>query len=282
MTLRKLPRIDAFDALSALNWDPPAATLSRWNAALRAAGEDDDNVITILDVIGEDFWTGGGVTAKRINAALRKIGARAVTVLINSPGGDFFEGIAILNMLLEHPQKVTVKVLGLAASAASVIAMAGDEILVAKTGFLMVHNAWGLVLGDRHDMRKIAEDMESFDGAMSGLFADRAGVKTETAAKWMDDETWFNGAEAIEAGLADGLLPSSEIGEGAAAQAAQLTALRQVDNALARQGVSRGERRKLLASIKGGTPGAAAENATPRAGDEIAAGLRRLIETLKP
>jgi ATP-dependent Clp protease protease subunit len=84
----------------------------------------------MYDVIGEDFWSGGGVTVNRVDAALRQIGNQDVEVHINSPGGDMFEGIAIYNRLLEHPGKVTVKVLGLAASAASIIAMAGEEVLI--------------------------------------------------------------------------------------------------------------------------------------------------------
>src|SRR5690606_18124282 len=91
------------------------------------AAIDGSDTITILDVIGYDWWTGEGVTAKRVSAALRAIGEKPVTVLINSPGGDFFEGVTIYNMLRAHPSKVTVQILGIAASAASVIAMAADE-----------------------------------------------------------------------------------------------------------------------------------------------------------
>jgi hypothetical protein len=78
-----------------------------------------DNVITMFDVIGEDFWSGGGITAKKVASQLRAIGDRPVEVQINSPGGDMFEGIAIYNVLREHPQPITVKVMGMAASAAS-------------------------------------------------------------------------------------------------------------------------------------------------------------------
>ncbi|MBN0106041.1 Clp protease ClpP, partial [Pseudomonas aeruginosa] len=90
--------------------------------------------------IGYDWWTGEGVTAKRIAGALRAIGGDVdVTVNINSPGGDVFEGLAIYNLLREHKGKVTVRVLGLAASAASFIAMAADEVKIARAGFLMIH-----------------------------------------------------------------------------------------------------------------------------------------------
>src|SRR5690606_23214700 len=121
--------------------------LAKWAERPQAAEGDDPNTISIYDVIGEDWWTGGGFTAKRAAAALRSIGKNPVTVNVNSPGGDMFEGIAIYNLLREHPAEVTVNVMGLAASAASIIAMAGDKINVALGSFVMIHNAWGIVIG---------------------------------------------------------------------------------------------------------------------------------------
>src|SRR5690606_30844040 len=105
------------------------------------AVDDEERTIGIYDVIGQDFWTGEGVTAKRVAAALRSMGAGPVTVYINSPGGDVFEGLAIYNLLREHKGEVTVKVMGLAASAAPVIEMAGDVVQVPRARFLMILNA---------------------------------------------------------------------------------------------------------------------------------------------
>jgi ATP-dependent Clp protease protease subunit len=147
----------------------------RWNAGVRAAGDIGANVITMYDVIGEDFWSGGGVTVKRVDAALRQIGNQDVEVHLNSPGGDMFEGIAIYNRLQEHPAKVTVKVMGLAASAASIIAMAGDDILIGPASFLMIHNCWVVAVGNRHDMADTAKWLEPFDLAMAGVYAERSG-----------------------------------------------------------------------------------------------------------
>ena len=124
------------------------SVLERWaedGAGIRAL-ERGDNVITMFDIIGEDFWSGGGVTAKGVAAQLRAIGDRPVEVQINSPGGDMFEGIAIYNVLREHPQAITVKVMGMAASAASIIAMAGDTVEIGAASFIMIHNCWVLVL----------------------------------------------------------------------------------------------------------------------------------------
>src|SRR5690606_4149771 len=108
---------------------------ARWDSGIKAA-EEKERTSSIHDVIGQDFWTGEGVTARRIAGALRALGKGPVTVNINSPGGDLFEGLAIYNLLREHNGEVTVKVLGLAASAASVVAMAGDTVQVARAGFL--------------------------------------------------------------------------------------------------------------------------------------------------
>lgn len=281
MTLRRLPDIKAFERPSdELAPVPSDAALARWKPGIHAATEGQEGVISIYDVIGEDFWSGEGITSKRIAGALRAIGSKEVTVNVNSPGGDFFEGIAIYNLLKEHPHRVTVKVMGLAASAASIIAMAGDEIRVSEIGFMMVHNAWAVALGNRHDMREAADTLEPFDDAMAGLYAARAGVDKAEAAAWMDKETWFNGSQAVDAGLADGFLPSSEIEETSDKGAKAMAAVRRVEAALTRQGMPRSERRSLISELKGGMPGAAA-HAMPGAGDVSAADLQRLIETLR-
>ncbi|EPJ5267720.1 head maturation protease, ClpP-related, partial [Providencia stuartii] len=124
---------------ASISYELKPKALDKWNSGIRAASSD--NTISVLDVIGEDFW-GEGVTAKRISAALRAIGNQDVVVNINSPGGDMFEGLAIYNLLRAHNGKVTVNILGIAASAASVIAMAGDEIRMGRGAFLMIHNCW--------------------------------------------------------------------------------------------------------------------------------------------
>lgn len=280
MTLRKLPDLAAGKLPAAFAFELDADAGERWNAAL-AAATTPENTISILDVIGEDFWTGGGVTSKRVASALRSIGDQDVVVDLNSPGGDFFEGVAIYNLLRAHPRKVTVRILGMAASAASVIAMAGDRIEIGKAGFLMVHNAWVVAIGNRHDMRAAADTLEPFDDAMAAVYADRAGVDRKKAARWMDDETWFNGEKAVAEGLADALLPADQVAESkaAAAVAPDIMAQRRLDLALAKSGMPRSERRRLLADAKGGTSGAAPP-VTPGADDWTAA-ARQLIDTLR-
>jgi ATP-dependent Clp protease, protease subunit len=281
MSLRNLPEIKAERLPTICAFEPDADAVERWNAGIMAANQSSENTISILDIIGEDFWTGGGVTSKRVSAALRAIGDQEVFVDLNSPGGDFFEGVAIYNALRAHPKKVTVRVLGLAASAASVIAMAGDEIQIGKAGFLMVHNAWVIAIGNRHDLAEAARTMEPFDDAMATVYAERAGVKKTKAAEWMDNETWFNGEQAVAEGLADDFLPADQVAEDKTKAHAgrSVNALRKVDAHLAKSGIPRSERRTLLNEVKGGTHDAAAS--VTQDADDLKAAIQQLRSTLK-
>lgn len=233
--------------------------LEMWNPDIRAALEAGTETITMYGVVGEDWW-GEGVTVKRVDAALRAIGDKPVTVYINSPGGDMFEGIAIYNRLLEHSQEVTIKVLGLAASAASVIAMAGAKREIAKTAFLMIHNCWTYFAGNRHAIRELADTMEEFDRAMIGLYADTSGQDEKAVEKMLDAETYMNGANALEKGFATGLISAAEVKEAPDDQQAQAHAARKMDAALAKSGMTRSERRKLISEIKSGMPSAAGDD----------------------
>ena len=239
--------------------------LDKWNPAIQAAVENTSATITVYGVIGED-WYGEGVTLQRIDAALRAIGERDVTVYINSPGGDMFEGIAIYNRLREHTHKVTTKVLGMAASAASVIYLAGSEREVASSAFLMIHNCWTYLAGNRHYLRDVADDMPEFDAAMADLYAETSGQSAEDMAELMDDETYIRGKRAVELGLATGLLSAAEIAERDTEEASQANALKAMDVALAKAGMTRSERRELFANFKSGTPraaGGSTQNAAP-------------------
>ncbi|MBC3484677.1 Clp protease ClpP [Pseudomonas sp. SWRI50] len=227
--------------------------LDKWNPAIQAAVENTSDTITVYGVIGED-WYGEGVTLKRIDAALRAIGERDVTVYINSPGGDMFEGIAIYNRLQEHSHEVTTKVLGMAASAASIVFLAGKKREVASSAFLMIHNCWTWLAGNRKYLRDIADDMQEFDAAMADLYAETSGQSAEDMAELMDDETYIRGKRALELGLATGVLSSSEVTERETEDAAQNNALKAMDVALAKGGMPRSERRELFANFKSGMP----------------------------
>jgi ATP-dependent protease ClpP protease subunit len=253
--------------------------LDRWQPAIQAAVED-DNTISVYDVIGEDFWTGEGVTVKRIDAALRKIGNRDVVVNINSPGGDVFEGIAIYNRLREHPAKVQVKVMGLAASAASIIAMAGDEVQIGEASFLMIHNAWVMAVGNQFDLREVADFLAPFDEALRDVYVQRTGTDASEVEAMMKAETWISGKKAVETGFADTLLSADETKQVENAANPQVNALRRAEANLCKE-MPRSAARDLLNQIKG-KQDAAPDPATQDAGDpELSTALAGLLDTIR-
>ena len=237
-------------------------------------------------MIGYDYWTGEGVTAKRVAGALRALGKGPVTVNVNSPGGDLFEGLAIYSLLREHEGEVTVRVLGLAASAASVVAMAGDTVQIARAGFLMVHNAWLLLAGNRHDFRDTADTMEPFDGAMADIYAARTGGDVKAMAKLMDAETWIGGSSAVDQGFADELLPSDQVGADKAS--ARVVAVRRMEMALRASGMPKSDAVRLISEFKtslraggsAGDPGATGggEPADLSEAAAFAASLTKILE----
>ena len=258
-----LPIAPSIRPVARMALDVSTLIQARWNPDIRAAVGDSDTTISMLDVIGED-WDGSGVTSTRISAALRGIGGKDVTVNINSPGGDIFEGLAIYNMLREYSGKVTVRVLGVAASAASIIAMAADELQIARAGFLMIHNASVAVFGNRNDIRAVADTLQTFDATMADIYAARTGEPAADMGALMDAETWIGGADAVEQGFADSLLASDATKEDA--PSASMRAERKLDLALAKASIPRAERRKMLQELKSGTPSAIeTSNGTPGA-----------------
>ncbi len=282
MSKRALPKAPV-NARPGVRTEVSDVVARRWNPDIHATTiqANGENSISVLEPIGED-WFGGGVTAKRIAAALRAIGDKDVVVNINSPGGDFFEGLAIYNLLREHPGKVTVKVLGMAASAASIIAMAGDEVLVAQAAFLMIHNTWVLAAGDRHALREVADWLEPFDAAAIDIYHARTGIKSADLANMLDKETWINGTAAVDQGFADDLLSSDEV-EADPKNDANLTpiaAQKKLELHLARAGVPRSERRKLFADLKGGKLSAAPSGKPGAAITECLQGLLADLKTL--
>lgn len=154
--------------------------------------------VVIYDEIG--YW---GTTAETFLEELRGITASEISLRINSPGGEIFDGIAIMNVLRSHTATVTVYVDSLAASIASVIAMAGDRIIMQPHSQLMIHDGSGFCYGQAADMREMAELLDKQSDNIAGVYAERAGG---TVAEWrarMQAETWYTADEAVEAGLAD-------------------------------------------------------------------------------
>lgn len=178
---------------------PPAAH-GDWYRVTAAAGDRAE--VFIYGVIGSD-WDDGDVTAAGFVRELRAIKAPRIDLHLNSPGGSVFDGIAIHAALRNHPATVTSYVDGVAASAASFVAMAGDEVVIEKPAKMMIHDASGLVIGDAADMREMADLLDELSDTIAGIYTDRAG---RTVAHWrsaMRAETWYGAAEAVAAGLAD-------------------------------------------------------------------------------
>jgi ATP-dependent Clp endopeptidase proteolytic subunit ClpP len=154
--------------------------------------------IAIYDEIG--YF---GVTARDFLDELKALDVKQIDVRINSPGGDVWDGLAIYNSLRDHPATVTTYVDGLAASAASIIVQAGNRRVAAKASELMIHEAWGLVVGNATDMRDAADRLDQASGMIAGVYADRAGGTVDGWREAMRAESWYTGAEAADAGLVD-------------------------------------------------------------------------------
>lgn len=176
---------------------------------LRNQADADDAELLIFDEVGGWF----GVYADEFVEQLNRVTARNLTVRLNSPGGSVFQGIAIGNALRAHPASVTVRVEGLAASIASIIALAGDRLVMAPNSMIMIHDAADLCCGPASEMEKAAEILNKVSDNLADAYAAKAGG---TRAEWrtrMLEETWYNAAEAVEAGLADELMVPPEPAE---------------------------------------------------------------------
>jgi ATP-dependent Clp endopeptidase proteolytic subunit ClpP len=154
--------------------------------------------ITIFDEIG--FW---GVTAGTFQKDLKALGdVEQIDVLVNSPGGSVVDGLAIYNMLSQHPATVNVKVMGIAASAASFIAMAGDSIEMPSNTFMMVHSPMSGVFGNADEMRDTADVLDKIEASILGIYAKRTGKSDEDLKALLKAETYMTAAEAVELGFA--------------------------------------------------------------------------------
>lgn len=153
-----------------------------------------------------DGIVGDELRAENIRELLESVTAQSLTVHINSPGGSVFEGLSIHNALREHPAKVRVVIDGLAASIATIIAMAGDTIAMPRNAMLMVHNPWSLSVGDADALRKDAGLLDKVAGQMLEIYRERTGKDAAELSAMMDEERWFTAAEAVEAGFADEIL----------------------------------------------------------------------------
>ena len=202
--------------------------------AEKTEGESSEATLDLYDSIGFDFWTGEGMTPKRLAEQLDALKPfDRLTVRVNSPGGDVFDGMTIYNILRRQEATVAVEIEGLAASAASFIIQAASpgEIAVNEASMLMIHRAWGVGMGNFQDMLDLAGVLEKLDGQIAGIYSARSKRKVDTWLGLMDSETWFTGAEAVDAKLADKVIPAKRAA--ALADPSALNAYRNVPAGLA-------------------------------------------------
>ena len=176
-----------------------------WNFTKNDSGESE---LFLYGSISEETWYGDEITPKMFRDELSKISGN-ITVWINSPGGDVFAASQIYTMLKNHAGKIIVKIDGIAASAASVVAMAGDETLIAPTGMLMMHNPSMITWGNKSDMEQAIKVLEEIKESIINAYEMKSGLSRTKIAKMMDEETWLNAKKAKSLSLVDGILFSS-------------------------------------------------------------------------
>lgn len=174
-------------------------------APVRAKSGELDTLYLYDTIVGSDAdaeWFGGISPMAFVNE-LNSMTSPVIHLRINSPGGDVFGGKAIETAIRAHPAKVIGHVDGLAASAASVVAMACDELEVSQGAMVMIHNAWTVALGNANDLISVAALLEKIDGTLADTYAAKAGGESAEWKSRMEKETWFTAQEAVEVGLAD-------------------------------------------------------------------------------
>lgn len=164
---------------------------------------DDEAEVYIYGPIGGSLWDDNAVEPRQFAKELAAIDAKTLRIRINSPGGNVFAGVAIAEAIARHSAKTISHIDGLAASAASRIAIAADEVRMSKDAFFMIHNARGVAIGEAKDMRKTADVLDKLTGTIVDDYAEKTGKSEKQIREWMDAETWFTAQEALDAGFVD-------------------------------------------------------------------------------
>ena len=183
-----------------------------WNW-VRNEGDSQERTLFLNGEISDETWYGDEVTPQLFKDELNA-GNGNITVWINSPGGDVFAAAQIYNMLRDYKGVVTVKIDGLAASAASVIAMAGDEVLVSPVAMLMIHNPATIAMGNAREMERAIGMLNEVKESILNAYETKTGLNRVKISHMMDEETWFNAKKAVELGFADKILFSDTKPEG--------------------------------------------------------------------
>ena len=181
----------------------------RWK---NQASEQEERVLELYGTIAEESWFDDDVTPQMFRNELFS-GKGPITLWINSPGGDCIAASQIYTMLMDYPDDVTVKIDGIAASAASVIAMAGTKVLMAPTALMMIHNPATITMGDHEDMKRAIEMLDEVKESIINAYEIKTGISRIKLSHLMDAETWMNANKAIELGFADDVLKDEKQSE---------------------------------------------------------------------
>ncbi len=170
--------------------------------SFKAEVSDDQATLYLYDaIVSDDFF--GGVSAESFVKELNSINAPIINLRINSPGGDVFAARAIETAIRQHKSEIHVHIDGLAASAASYIAIAGDKVSMSEGAFMMIHKAWTVAFGNSYDLVETATLLEKIDDSLVKSYADKTGKESEMIIDWMDNETWFSAQESLDNGFID-------------------------------------------------------------------------------
>ncbi len=182
------------------NWTP--------RNSVNNTNEQTARILHLEGIIAPETWFDDEITPALFKDELNS-GTGPITVIINSPGGDCVAAAQIYNMLVDYPHPVTVKIDGIAASAASVIAMAGDTVLMSPVSTMMIHNPATIAMGDHTDMEKALQMLEAVKDSIINAYQLKTGLSRREISRMMDAETWFDATKAVELGFADGVTQSS-------------------------------------------------------------------------
>ena len=183
-----------------------------WNWKVKAATETppEERTLFLNGTIAEDSWYDDDVTPQLFKDELMS-GSGNITVWINSPGGDCVAAAQIYNMLMDYPHDVTVKIDGIAASAASVIAMAGTKVLMSPVSTMMIHNPATIAWGNAGDMEKAIAMLDAVKDSIINAYEIKSGLSRAKLSHLMDSETWMDANKAVELGFADGILSRAQV-----------------------------------------------------------------------
>lgn len=168
--------------------------------------------LTLYGEISDISWWGDEITPKQFKEDLDALGdIDVLNVYINSPGGNVFAGQTIHSMLKRHKATINVYVDGLAASIASVIAMAGDRVIMPRNAMMMIHNPWTIAMGNAQELRKTADDLDKAGQSMIEAYLSKASIERDKIAELMEAETWLSAEECLEYGFADEIEDSKQV-----------------------------------------------------------------------